>query len=461
MKTKNYPIPLLVLALTLAGCATPPAGPARLDLPAHWQQTPSVAPVGVDRWWEGFGDPQLDRLIERVLAGNNDLARAALKVEQARVTAGLADLDRLPSLSSRLNASSSRPLDSGGASTRSFGSNASVAWELDLWGRLADAAASARWSASATEADRAGVRLSLIANTAALYWKRATLDRQYALAQASLDYARQTLKLVEAQYRAGSVSRLELASAQQSVASQEASLAQLEQSRTENRHALALLLDAPPQADPLDAPARLPAGALPEVPAGLPSGLLARRPDVRAAMARLEAAYSDSAVARKNWLPSLPLTGSFGTGSGELASLLSNPVGTLGAGVLLPFLDAPRLAKKQQLSELAYRDTVVSYRQTVYTALAEVENALSARRQLQLEGEARERALVEARRVERLNEVRYRAGSQPLQSWIDAQERRRAAELAALQNRQSQLENLATLHKALGGGLEEAAPTGA
>lgn len=447
----------LLLALVLAGCATqtPYTRPAA-QAPAQWEQAgAATAAVSTERWWLQFGDPVLDRLMAEVLARNNDLASAALRVRQAQLQARLAGTALAPTFSGSLSSRSSRALDGGGSATSS-GASLSASYEVDLWGRLSSARDAADWEARATAQDRASAALALTATTAGLYWQLGYLNERLAAARQSLAYAERTLELVRAQYRAGAVSALEVREAEQTLTSQQAALTQLQQQQVEARNALAILLDGPPGAATLAAalpqePGTLPANPLPEVGAGLPAELLARRPDLAAAELRLRSVLASGDASRASYYPALTLTGSLGTSSTALLGLLSNPVAALGAGLTLPFLRMNEMKIDRELTQAQYEEAVVNFRQTLYQALADTENALSARTQYLRQGELLLQQLASAREAERLYEVRYRAGSTPLRSWLDAQERRRSAELALAENRLNQSNALATLYKALGG----------
>lgn len=220
-------------------------------------------------------------------------------------------------------------------------------------------------------------------------------------------------------------------------------------------------MDAPPGA-PLLAqllpaePARLSAQALPAVDAGLPAELLARRPDLRAAESRLRSLLASGDATRASYYPALTLTGSLGTSSTALLGLLSNPAAALGAGLSLPFLNRQEMRLSGELVTAQYEEAVVNFRQTLYAAFADVEDALSARSQYLRQGELLAQQLAAAREAERLYEVRYRAGSTALRTWLDAQQSRRTAELAVEENRLNQLNALATLYRVLGGGVPAA-----
>ena len=240
---KKSPLALLPLLLALGGCAswtsTPYEAPV-LDLPARW--TPPALPAGVEttaNWWQAFNDPALNTLVDEVLARNNDLAVAGLRLQQARLQAGLAFSNQLPSVSVRQTGNASRQLGQGDSVTHAYGLTGGLSYEVDLWGKLSRQHDASQWEAEATAADLAGTRLTLIGSTATLYWQLGYLNQRLTLAQANTAYTAETLKLVEAQYRAGAASRLEVLSASQSLESQKASETDLMQQREEARQEMA------------------------------------------------------------------------------------------------------------------------------------------------------------------------------------------------------------------------------
>lgn len=442
------------LALLAVGCSavvrTPYVRPA-IDTPAQWDvATPAAADADGGRWWMRFGDPELERFIDAALARNNDLAAAAIRVRRAELQAGLAANALVPSLDAGLNSSANRNLDDGGPSGRSNSASIGVSYVVDLWGRLGSQRDAARWEAEATAADLASARLALIGTTAGLYWQLAWLNERIVASEASIGYAQRTLDLVRVQHGAGAVSRLEVSDAEQNLLSQQAAHVQLVQQRSETRNAFAILFDAAPGATIAD-PQRLSASALPAIAAGLPAELLARRPDLRAAELRLRATLAAVDATRASYYPSLNLTAGVGSSSTSLADVLRNPVGTLGAGLSLPFLNVRQRRLDIGVSQTQYEEAVVGFRQTLYQALADTANALAARETLATRAQLLDDALAATRTSERLYEVRYRAGAVALRSWLDAQERRRSAETAAADIQLARLNGQVTLYQALGG----------
>ena len=451
---RHFPATTLVLsmALMLGGCASQRTSfePVPTKTPAAWSQRSDAPEVSADQWWKQFGDPELDALIARALRTNNNLAVAAIKVRRAQLDAGLAADARTPVLSANASTSGNRRLDGSGSSYRSSNGSVALAYEADLWGRLGANYDVKRWEALATEQDRQSAALTLIGTTANLYWQGAYLNGLIARANESIAYAQKTLDLVRTQYNAGAVSTLEILEAEQNLSNQQSNLTQLLQQQVENANALAILFDSPP-GERTALPAGLPQQALPDLAAGLPADLLGRRPDLRAAELRLRESLATVDATRTSYYPKLVLTGSLGSSSDALARLVQNPIATLGAQLSLPFLQWNQMQLNVKISRADYESAVTTFRQTLYAAFSDVENALSARRQYAAQETLLQRNLAAAQGAERLYALRYRSGSATLRVWLDAQESRRKAENALSEARLNRLKNQMTLYQALGG----------
>ncbi|WP_448872641.1 efflux transporter outer membrane subunit [Desulfobulbus propionicus] len=453
-RTKRALLTLTCLSLTLNGCGSlihSPFSEPELSLPGSWSRQGEPQPLSQDHWWQRFEDPQLNRLVDEVLRRNNDLAAAALQLRKARLQAALADSDRWPEFAVQGSGQISRSLGSSNRETRNFSGSVTVDYELDLWDKLGRTYDAARWEAVATEQDRQSTALALVGTTATLYWQIGYLNQRMALSQASIAYARQTLDLVRVRKAAGEATSLEVLEAERSLANQEASHTQLVQQRVEARNALAILFDGPPQSGHLRELSDLRGVRLPGVDAGIPAEVLARRPDLRATEARLRAALATSDATRASYYPTISLSGSYGGASEQLSRLLSNPIATLGADLVLPFVQWRDMQRNIKISETEYQEVVIAFRQALYTALAEVENSLSARGQYRAQGEKLEATLRAALQIENRYRLRYQAGADTLQTWLDAQENRRLAEINLAENRFNQLQNHVTLVKSLGG----------
>ncbi|EMB9035519.1 efflux transporter outer membrane subunit [Acinetobacter baumannii] len=445
----------LLLTSSLVGCAavvkTPYQAPA-VQVPGSFQydkakaKTASVEQYS-DRWWTLFGDAQLNQLVTNVLERNSDLAVAGITLKQARLQADLTANKQGLRTNSSVSTGHSFDLNSGDDSAKGLSMSAGVSYELDLFGKLARQTEASKWEALATEQDLQATGQSLIATTAKLYWQLGYLNERYATAQQSLATSQKLYQLVQTQYKAGAVSGLDLTQAEQSVQSQKASLSQIEQQLVETRTAIAVLLHEPVQQLNIQEPQRLPRTALPAIGAGLPADILSRRPDLQAAELRLRKALATKA----SYYPSISLTSSLGSSSTSLTELLRNPALTLGASLSLPFLQYNDMKKDIAISNLDYEKAIIQYRQTLYQAFADVENALSSRTELDKQVALQERNVELAEKTERLTEVRYRYGAVALKTLLDAQQTTRTARLSLVETKQSQYNAYVTLMQALGG----------
>ena len=409
--------------------------------------------IAADPWWQGFGDPRLNAFIDDVLARNNDLVTAALRVRQAQISAGIVGDALLPELGGSVSSGYSRPLD-GGSGQRSNSASFSVRYEVDLWGRLRTARDAAQLEADATAEDREAIALALVGTASNLYTSLAFFNQRIVAADASLARVEKTRELVGVQYRAGAVSGVELRESEQSLHSQRAARSSLIQQRVETRNAIALLRDGVrwPEADE---PQDLDAIVHPPLPNALPAELLGRRPDLRAAELRLRRAFANVDVVRTSYYPAFSLSASAGGSSTDLADVLSDPVGSLGAALSLPFLGWNAMQLNVRASKVDLEIAISSFRQTLHQAFSEVDNALSARTQLAEQEAAQAASLAEAIEIERLYGVRYRAGATPLRVWLDAQESLRSAEISLAQIRLSQFQNDVLLYQSLGGSSQQ------
>lgn len=460
---RNSILTTFLVATALSGCASPtPFTPPSVVLPSVYaNQTPSVSlhtsttnAQAHGKWWTAFGDSVLDQLVDDVLAHNNDLAVAAIRVRKAQLQAGLAVDTQRPQVTGAAAAEIVRGND---LTPRTYSNSLSTSYELDLWGKLAAESDAARWEARATDQDLDSAAIALAGTTVNLYWQLAFLNESITRADASLAYAGQVQMIVEKQHHAGQVSGIEVSEAEQSLRAQEASRVDLLQQRVETRAALALLLGSSTWTDAREPP-KLPNIPLPELAAGLPAQLLSQRPDLRAAELRLRSSLSTVDATRASLYPSIGLTGTLGGSSTALSNVMANPVGMLGAGVTLPFLNWNQGQLNLNVSKADFEIAVVNFRQTLLQAFIDVDNALSAHTQLTARAVSLDQSLAAAARAEQLYGVRYRVGGVPLRAWIDAQETRRAAELAQSQNTLQRLNNHVSLYQALDG---DTAPDGA
>lgn len=448
----------------LAGCTalqTPYESP-EVQTPKQWEHRVPMQGQSMlqsnDRWWELFDDKSLNDLVTLAFERNGDLAAAALKVRRAQLEARLSESDLLPSVSLSASGSQKRDVKRGDSWSKNSSASFNVSYEVDLWGRLSSLKDASEWKSVATQADKEATALALVGTVSDLYWRLAYVNQRIASVEESIAYAKKTYDLVQTQYENGAVSVLEPTQARQNYLTQQANLSALIQQRVEIRNALVILFDVPPGEENLKTilphePQRLTIGAMPVVSEGVPADVLARRPDLRAAEYRLRASLASVDAIKASYYPKLSLTGALGTSSQSLGNLLANPIATLGAGLVLPFIQFNEMRWNTEIAKLEHEESVVNFRQTLYSAFADVENTLSARTQLNVQYELLQQALDDARKTESLYEERYRNGNVALKDWLDAQEKRRSAELSLAASQLERLQNQVKLYQALGGGV--------
>lgn len=449
---KRYQYSTIALCVLLAtGCVARSELPEQnVTVPEQWQtgQTQSETQA-ISQWWTSFGDPQLNQWVEKVLATNSDLAIATLTLKQARLEAGLATSDTYPDVSASVSGERSKPLD-GGDSSKSYQTSLSVSYELDLWGKLSAAKDAAMWTALATQQEREATAQSLVATTAQLYWQIGYLNQRVELSNNDINDAKETLTLTQSQYRHGSVTRVNVLEAERTLAGLEATHRDYLQQRTEAVNAFAILFDQPPQDLATSIPA-LPDYAVPTIEAGVPADVLNRRPDVKQSLFELKSVLATKDNTDTNYFPSLTLTGALGGSSTELRKLLSDPIGTLGADLTLPFLNWNEMQLNRDIAQVKYESAIISYRKTLYAALQDVDNALSAKENYEFQAEKLQKQYDSAAEVARIYKSQYEYGAIDITTLLDAQENERSAKASLLENRYNQLVNIATVYQSLGG----------
>jgi multidrug efflux system outer membrane protein len=441
----------------LAGCAqTIPiaAPPPALDMPAGWAPGEAArSRQWPDKdWWNRFGSAELARMVQEGQASNLELAAALARVRQAEAQARIAGVSLLPTVDFASGADRSLPLRNGSSSTSASG-QLQVAYEVDFWGKNKAGVAAAAASLEANRDDRQTLALTVTSGIVSTYLQVLSLHDRLAIARAHVANAEHVLVLVEAQKRAGSASPLDLARQRSAVAGQKAAIPDLLQQQREAQSALAILLGRAPQTFKVGDHG-LDTIVLPDVTPGLPSELLARRPDIRRAEANLAEADANVAVARAALFPNIRLTGALGAQSSALLSLLNAPnlLANVSASLLTPIFDGGRLKRERDLAIARKQELVQVYRATVIGALSEVGLVLGQIRSLDEQRRLKTTELEETRLAFDLSEIRYRVGAEDLMTVLDTQ---RA--LSDVQNelgilKLKRLQATVSLYKALGGG---------
>lgn len=454
----------LALVMLLAGCGL--AGPnyqrPSVDLPGRYPEPAPgpAAPLAVPAdWWRLYGDATLDRLISSGLEKNTDIRIAVARIEEAEAVLREANATFFPLVEAGAGAGRSRSSTRTGTLPptaapirNNFQLTASTTFELDFWGRLRRAAEAARAQYYASRYARDVVSLTLAAGIAQTYFAVRSLDAQIAVAGETLKAAEESFDIAGKRAQAGVVSDLDVNQADANRAQAAAQIKDLRRQRAVVVHQLGVLSGALDLDIPPGDLRQLPAPPLP--PAGLPSSLLERRPDVREAEAQLESANAQIGVARAAQFPTFSLTGAFGVQSQELSTLFSAGAGiwSVGLGVVAPIIDGGRYAARTQQAEARARQAAAAYEKTAQTAFREVADALSnVRLSAESEQDLRDR-VDRARNSLRLATLRYDAGYSAYLEVLDAQRTLNDAQLALVRNRQSYLAYTVDLMNALGGG---------
>jgi NodT family efflux transporter outer membrane factor (OMF) lipoprotein len=504
--------------MVLAGCASVDEALLTAQLPeapAGWTADQDVGAVPTGDWVAAFGDQALYALIDEALQHNNSLLAAAANLEAARANAKIERADLLPTLNASGNANRnaivtdpSLQAQTGGATTtgglraqeledrfgidsngdgridgldlnsdgvrdadipnrriyiNNFSLGAQLNWEIDLWGRLTDEAKAAYRDARASLADYEAARLSLAGRVAQAWFGLIEARLQRELGERDTKARDNNLRVTERRYERGVASSLDVRLSRSALGSSQANLAFRQQAEREAARRLEVLLGRYPAAE-LEA-----ASVLPSLPAlegaGAPGDILARRPDLRAAEARMESAGLRSRAARKQMLPRLTISGQINTSGPDLADVLDPErlAGNIASGLFQPLFQGGRLLANSKRARAAAEASLLTYAQTALNAYEEAENAIGAETYLALREDALKLAYEEAAAAEELTERRYASGAATIFDLLNAQTRRISSESAYIQAQQQRVSNRVQLYLAIGGdfvteAVETAAP---
>jgi multidrug efflux system outer membrane protein len=420
-----------------------------------------------DKWWESFGDPELNRTIEAALKNNLDIKTAVARVLEFEAQLVRVRADRYPAIDFQASAQNQRLTVTTPALTQagltqqetrttieSYSLALPVTYELDLWGRLARANEAARADLLRAEEASRTVAQTVVSEAATLYFQMEALERRIQITKESIDTYRKSLDLVESRYERGLIPILDVRQARRLLAQAESLFPQHRQDLGVAQQRLAVLMGRYPETAPYRGHPEDYFKQMQPVPPGIPSLLLERRPDIRAAEADLKALNARIGVAQASRFPQITLTGSFGFSTVELDRLFGpeSDLWNIAAGLLQPVFDAGKRKAGQRAAEAQYQQGVVEYAKTILNAFSEVERSLLTRKE-QLE--RRDRVLDflrEARETQQVAENRYRRGLSDYLTVLEATQTRFQAEENLVLVDLSLLTNRVTIHRALGGG---------
>jgi outer membrane protein, multidrug efflux system len=458
---------LLALALLLSGCMVGPdyVRPV-VEVPAAFRYGDREATETVNTaWWKHFQDPVLDALITEALANNRNVKIAAANLEKA---AGILVQTRSP-LWPQIGYSGSgareRTSEAGNVPWperapnpyNSYQALASASWELDLWGRIRRLSESAQAEMLATEEAWHGVILSLVASVASSYIQLLTLDEQLLVTKRTLDTYAESVKLFELRFKYGQVSMMNVEQARSQYETAAATIPPIESQIAQTENALSTLLGRNP--GPVRRGKTIHQLGLPVVPVGLPSEVLAQRPDIRQAEQNLIAANAQIGAARALYFPTISLTGAFGYASSDLSNLFQSParVWNYAGSITGPIFTGGAISGQVKQAEAARKAALFNYELSIQNAFADAENTLVARSKLVEQLQAQERLVRANSEYVRLARLQYDGGYSPYSTVLQAEQQLFPSEINYAQSRGALFISLVNIYKAMGGGWQVAA----
>ncbi|WP_374360572.1 efflux transporter outer membrane subunit [Pseudoduganella danionis] len=473
----------VMAALLMTACAAPAFKQPAIEVPAAYKETqgvrtaadgstwqPAQAAEAQPRgdWWLAFNDPALNQLINDATRANANLVVAAARVKQARAIAGVAEADRIPQVGLSASAQRQRasdlslglPAGTPVAPTKAFNASLTASYEVDLFGRVSSNVSAARSDAASIEATYQSVLLAVQADVAQTYFRLRATDAELETLNRTVQTREENVKVNQRRFDLGDIGEFDLSRAKTELASARAEAIGLQRQRATTEHALAVLLGKPAASYTAGNSPLLDSALLPEVPVGMPSTLLERRPDIAAAQRSMEAANARIGVARSAMFPALSLNAAAAGASGSTVAEVfkwSSRSWVLGAMMSMPLIDGGRNSANIRRAEAALEESVGSYRQSVLQAFAEVEDNLAGLRILQAQAVQLDEALVSARRSADLAQKLYAAGRSSYLDLLDAQRNLAAVERSAVQLRGSRAITTVALIRALGGGWDTGA----
>lgn len=450
---------IILAAGVIASCQPggPPSTETTIDIPTAWKVSGNKNAQRISTGWvRDLNDPQLPKLIAEAMAHNPDLLATSERLKAARANVTRAKARRMPDLD--LSASGSRTRAEGAddqdrSYTSSQGVNLGASWEVDLWGRLRHLHTAAQADYDSTVADFRGTRLSLAASTASSWYDLITSENQTKLSEETLARYRKVEKIIERNYKAGTARALDLQLSRNNVYNEERTLRGRRRSRDDARRNLEIIMGRYPSAA-IQAPTDLP-HIRKDVPAGLPSELITRRPDLVIARQRLFASFHRAKAAQKNLLPTIRLTGSSGSRSPDISDLidLDQLVSSISASLTQSIFDGGSLRAEAEAAVANNRAAIYDYASVALRAFREVESALAAENWLEQQEKFERKGLEQAALAEKQAGRDYAEGVEgtDILSLLEAQRRASNARNALIILQNQRIQNRINLHLALGG----------
>jgi multidrug efflux system outer membrane protein len=455
------------LSMLCAGCVVGPnykkpqlpVPPEYRGVSAEQAGKAEAASFGDQKWWDAFQDETLRDLIQTALKQNYDVQIAAARILQARAQLGITRADQLPSVEGAASATNERTSQVVGRpaiETSASRVSVSLAWELDFWGKFQRATQSARANLLAQEWARRQVISSLVSDVASAYFQLRELDLELETSRQTLASRKDSLRLTQILADGGATSMLDVRQAEQLVFTAAASIPDLERQIEQQENFISSLLGRNPQETArgrklVDQPHAL------EVPSGLPSSLLERRPDILQAEQQLVAANAQIGVAKADYFPQISLTAEGGFQSSALTSLFTGPAGlwTLGAGAVQPVFTGGRIRNRVKFAEARAEEAKLTYQRTVQEAFREVSDSLVGYRKSQEFRIQQEQLRHSAEEATKLSNMRYKGGATSYLEVLDSDTRYFSAQLSLAQAQLRELQSLVQIYRSLGGGWQQ------
>ncbi len=453
----------LIALMLLSACSFAPDHiQPELDLPQTWAEYQDPNSSLSNKWWERFEDPNLNKIIEKTLANNYNLLIAAEQVNQARAYLGVTRADLFPSLSGTGSVGStmlSRETNAVIDRTPDFSTlGLSASWELDFWGKYRNATKSAREQLLASEYGQQALIIDVTASTAAAYFTLLSLDEQLAVSRQTLETREEALRIYSERYKEGLINELDYLRASTEVDTVKTTIYILNYQIDNAETALQVLMGESPREILEGGVERtlkltdLP--TTPVLPAGIPSDLLLRRPDIQLAEANLRAANFQVGVAKAAWFPSISLTALLGVESVELSNLFTGPANawTYGAGLAAPLFNAGKIYNNVKVSESKVEEASLSYQQAVQSAFQDVRTALSVQESIGNVVKSLEHTVESLTTSVELAQLRYDNGYAAYLEVLDAQRSLFDAQIQLANQRAQHLSTIVFICQSLGGG---------
>jgi multidrug efflux system outer membrane protein len=458
---------LFAALLFVAGCKVGPNYHVpKTKVPDQWSTTPASQAAGdhLANWWVSLQDPVLNSLVERAVRGNLDLQLAQARVREARAQRGIVKADLLPDVNasasyerSKISKSSNQNIPTNNLEGDLFQAGFDASWEIDVFGRVRRQIEAANADIDSEIENRRDVLVTLLAEVARNYTELRAAQRQTAIAQANLQAQQETLEITQTRFNAGLVSNLDVSRAEAQVKSTAAQIPQFEISARQSIHLLSVLLGLEPAALVQELSSQTPIpSAPPDVPVGVPSELLRRRPDIRRAERQIAGATARIGVATADLFPRFSITGALGLSSTKLSNFGDSGTGfwSILPGVSLPIFNRGRIRSNIAVQNAREEQALTTYEQTVLTGLREVEDAMVAFEKNRTRRETLAEAVEANRRAVDLANQLYKQGMTDFTSVLQSQRDLFAAEDELAQGDRNVTTDFVALYKALGGGWE-------